>query len=656
MNLKKQLSVPLILMGLSMLSSATVYSNGEDGTLGNWNVRDNKPSGAVITNVFDREQNSNVIVFKGDKRRNSYQLGDRDWNNKTEKNLKWSMNFSEKYKITVFLKTKKGTRTVFYTYKNTSKGLYKKRYIQIGLGESTKSGTWKDISRNLEADLKKYEPDNSVIKVRGMKVQGSGRIDDIRLEKEGNHSCITREALDTKIENNEDVTQVNTSCIKNMKSLFHGQEQFNQDISNWDVSNVTNMDMMFAEAESFNQDISKWDVSKVTNMHNMFLFAEKFSKQDLHKWNVKNVSNHEEFFENAGKGNIEPKWAIPSKNACISRNDLYTKIKNHEDVTNVNTSCIEDMSNLFSDKDFNQDIGNWDVSNVQDMEDMFRNASKFNQDLSRWDISNVTDVSGMFYGAKNFKNQDLSNWNTKKVKEYGSFLDNAGKNNIPPKFVCLNRHDLDLKIQQNEDITNVNVSCIENMSGLFESTDFNQDISSWDVSHVTNMSRMFSGNSKFNQDISKWDVEGVTNMNAMFEEATAFNQDLGSWDVSNVTDMSYMFASATAFNQDIGNWNISKVTTLKEMFLDATAFNQDIGKWNVSNVKTMNGMFVDATIFNQDISKWDVSNVNDMSNMFLNAESFTNHDLSKWQVKNVHSNRNFLENAGENNIQPKWVK
>ena len=56
------------------------------------------------------------------------------------------------------------------------------------------------------------------------------------------------------------------------------------------------------------------------------------------------------------------------------------------------------------------------------------------------------------------------------------------------------------------------------MMGMFGSSKFtgeNGDISNWDVSNVENMGGMFQS-SKFKGDISNWDVSKVTNMRNMF--------------------------------------------------------------------------------------------------------------------------------------------
>ena len=55
---------------------------------------------------------------------------------------------------------------------------------------------------------------------------------------------------------------------------------------------------------------------------------------------------------------------------------------------------------------------------------------------------------------------------------------------------------------------------------MFKESQFNQNISNWDVSNVENMCYMFY-NSKFNRDISNWDVSNVENMEYMFYKSNS---------------------------------------------------------------------------------------------------------------------------------------
>ena len=302
---------------------------------------------------------------------------------------------------------------------------------------------------------------------------------------------------------------------------------------------------------------------------------------------------------------------------------LKTMIGNDEDVTNVVTSLITNMSSLLKDnRSFNQNIGSWDVSIVTNMNSMFKGATNFNQDISNWNVSNVKDMSNMF----------AFTWDSANSIAYESIF--------------------------NKDLSNWDVSSVTSMYAMFSNNRvFNQNIGSWDTSNVTDMTQMFWRGNKFNQDISSWNVSKVTGMAQMFREATEFNQDIGSWDVSNVTNMRDMFFNADAFNQDIGEWNVSNVVNIRYMFGNTDIFNQDIGSWDVSNVDDMRGMFSNADAFNQNIGSWDVSNVTQMDNLLWNADIF-NQDLSNWCVSNISNEpTGFSDSSSLTDAnKPKWGK
>ena len=278
------------------------------------------------------------------------------------------------------------------------------------------------------------------------------------------------------------------------------------------------------------------------------------------------------------------KQSLKAPNITASKEIVKRKFKYHPDTKaellklcrdksvylgDIDTSKITDMSKLFKgnyeiwySRDFSG-IELWDVSKVKDMSCMF-SETPFNQNISSWDVSNVTDMSGMFLCSP--FNQDISSWDVSNVTNmshmftYSSF---------------------------NQDISSWDVSNVTDMSYMFSNSSFNRDISSWDVSNVTDMSWMFSGSS-FNQDISSWDVSKVTDMSWMFS-GSSFNQDISSWDVSNVTNMSGMF-SDSSFNQDISSWDVSNVKNMWGMF-SGSSFNQDISSWDVSNVTNRSLMF-----------------------------------------------------------------
>ena len=123
---------------------------------------------------------------------------------------------------------------------------------------------------------------------------------------------------------------------------------------------------------------------------------------------------------------------------------LSTMIKNDEDLRFICTTKITNMSEMFSQSQFNGDISKWDVSNVTDMYGMF-SGTEFNGDISNWDVGNVTDMSSMFRDSQ--FNGDISNWD---------------------------------------------VSNVTDMRWMFRDSQFNGDISKWNVSNVSSMSGMFN--------------------------------------------------------------------------------------------------------------------------------------------------------------------
>jgi surface protein len=123
-----------------------------------------------------------------------------------------------------------------------------------------------------------------------------------------------------------------------------------------------------------------------------------------------------------------------TSNPCLSIDELKKKIKDAEDVSNVNTSCITNMDYLFANNsNFNQDISSWDVSHVTSMNHMFYDASSFNQDLRSWDTSNVVNMNNMFSSARSFI-MNLKDWNVDKVSAKKWFHSSHNPSKLEPKW------------------------------------------------------------------------------------------------------------------------------------------------------------------------------------------------------------------------------
>jgi hypothetical protein len=73
----------------------------------------------------------------------------------------------------------------------------------------------------------------------------------------------------------------------------------------------------------------------------------------------------------------------------VTREELDNLIKSKSNIRDIDVSYITDMSNLFSNVNFNDwkdqslcDITNWNVGNVTNMRGMFNCAETFNQPIS----------------------------------------------------------------------------------------------------------------------------------------------------------------------------------------------------------------------------------------------------------------------------------
>jgi len=165
-----------------VLGERHVYEDAEDGNIEGWHVYDNSPEGATIQNVMDQSRGGHVIELHGDGQQNGYEIGRRRgagaWSNQEHKSISWSMNFSEAFSIYVAVQTANGPRYMLYTASDSDAGR-RGNYIRLGLGANVADGTWRTFTRNLEADLHQFEPDNDLQEINAFLVRGSGRIDDI---------------------------------------------------------------------------------------------------------------------------------------------------------------------------------------------------------------------------------------------------------------------------------------------------------------------------------------------------------------------------------------------------------------------------------------------------------------------------------------------
>jgi surface protein len=224
------------------------------------------------------------------------------------------------------------------------------------------------------------------------------------------------------------------------------------------------------------------------------------------------------------------------------------------------------------------------------------------------------------------------------------------------------------------DSSNLDVSLVENMSGMFYGCAINSlDLSSWDVSRVTNMGSMFSGATvNSDLDLSSWDVSNVSSFDYMFDadwdEYVVFSVggslNLSGWSLEaaskNVDDSAacHLFGGGMKIGKDliVENWKLGSMKSLSGFFESSSIIGTlDLNSWDTSKITDFSYMFgwdwggitSGASIGNLKISNIDTSSVDDMSKMFQNLKvGNSSLDLSKWTIKDGCNTENMFDGFG----------
>jgi peptidoglycan/xylan/chitin deacetylase (PgdA/CDA1 family) len=165
-----------------------VYEDGETQDIRHWEIVDNIPTGAQISNVYDSKKKSRVIVLtnpnSAEPDLNGYQLNT-SFDNEHLFNIKWDMKTTEAYMIDIFVTTQNGNRILRYSD-------YDETYIEFGeefiygLGKASLDGEWHTFYRNLEKDLKQAESNNKILKVNKFVARAKASLDNIELYADAN--------------------------------------------------------------------------------------------------------------------------------------------------------------------------------------------------------------------------------------------------------------------------------------------------------------------------------------------------------------------------------------------------------------------------------------------------------------------------------------
>jgi len=106
-----------------------------------------------------------------------------------------------------------------------------------------------------------------------------------------------------------DLNDIDISEVNNFANLFQNMVNIRHiDISQWNTSHVKDMDRMFAGCSNFDADLSNFDVSNVEDMTRMFAECVKFTGKGLENWNTESVKYKDEMFYNCYSLKNKPSW------------------------------------------------------------------------------------------------------------------------------------------------------------------------------------------------------------------------------------------------------------------------------------------------------------------------------------------------------------
>lgn len=328
----------------------------------------------------------------------------------------------------------------------------------------------------------------------------------------------------------------------------------------------------------------------------------------------------------------------------VDESQLREIVSDNENFENICTSKVTNLSGLFfAYQSSNYRIKSWDVSNVEDMSEMFYDSNYFD-DVSYWDTSSVLNMQGIFGLMRN--NWNISNWDVSNVTNMiGAFY------GIINTYLAFSFNGIDL--------SSWDVSSVENMAAMFANTiiydartnktwnDLFGDISSWDVSSVKDMSYMFyvdpqsyvnNGTSRdlahfLEVDLSSWDLSNVENITGMFAGQN-IDINLSNWDTSNVVNMSYTFASTWWPEKlSIENWDTSNVIDMDGMFDLSEAYTY----WGLPPCVSgsPNPPFINIPLLYPDLTKWNFQSIQSCRQFFWWDPAYQclpNYTIQEWYM------------------------
>ena len=348
---------------------------------------------------------------------------------------------------------------------------------------------------------------------------------------------------------------------------------------------ITNTESNISSTSKFlNTEVPRQNITTLKVVNNLDI-PEGATVVDVSK----NSDNTIKMWYNEADANGNYDITIGSNNTIYanpSSFELFSNLTNVTsiDLSNMDTSGVINMSNMFSDNTSLTNItfgDNFNTANVINMSGMFKNCTILKTiDLSSFDTSNATLMGSMFMNCQGLQNLDLKSFNTSNVT-----------NMLYMFYNCSSLTSLDL--------SSFNTSNVERMDAMFYncSSLISLDLSNFDTSKITDMTYMFNRcKSLTSINLSSFDTSNVSSLYDTFAGLTSLKVlDLSSFDTSKVTNMGRMFLNSnnlvTIYVSDL--WNISNVTAASRMFEGCTSLKgavpYDSSKTDASMANYING-------------------------------------------------------------------
>lgn len=335
--------------------------------------------------------------------------------------------------------------------------------------------------------------------------------------------------LCSNIEKFNNLKNLNTEDVTNMRSMFEGCEKINElDCSGFNTSKVENMIYLFCHCSNLQSiPVSNFDTSNVKTMSGMFKGCNELTNIDVSGFNTENVCDMTEMFQ-----------------GCSSLPTL--------DVSHFNTSQVTGMRYMFSGCSSLPviDVKNFDTSNVEDMRGMFLSCEVVRLlEVNHFNTAKVKDMAWMFSGCKTISSLDVSSFDTGNVDQMGHMFSGC-------TFTEL-------------------------------------DLSNFNTSNVTDMYMMFSSCEALKSlDLSNFNTKSVYDMNYMFDGcASLTNLSIINFNTQNVQKTMYMFRNCVSLKElDLSSFNTNSFKEISDMFSSCTNLKTIYvsERWNTDHIRNTN--------------------------------------------------------------------